>query len=194
MKQSMAVLTSKNTVSWYTPSKYIEMARQVMGNIDLDPASCDVAQSWINADVYYANKPWLNDNGLALPWKGNIWVNWPFDDSTLWAKKMYSEIDKGSKVNHLSYVGDTTIGKYVNIGAGTITCNYDGVNKHKTYIADYAFIGSCTQLVAPVNVGEGATIGAGSTITRDAPPHKLTLARVHQRTVEDWERPKKIKE
>jgi len=102
-----------------------------------------------------------------------------------------SHIAKGSKVNHLSYIGDSDIGKHVNIGAGTITCNYDGINKHKTIIEDNAFIGSCTQFVAPVTIGEGATIGAGSTITRDAPPHTLTLSRAPQQTIEGWQRPKK---
>lgn len=102
-----------------------------------------------------------------------------------------SNIDVGSKVNHLTYVGDSEIGKRVNVGAGTITCNYDGANKHKTIIGDDVFIGSCTQLVAPVTVGEGATIGAGSTITRDAPPRQLTLTRSEQRSIEDWVRPDK---
>lgn len=102
-----------------------------------------------------------------------------------------SVVGEGTKINHLSYVGDSTVGKFVNIGAGTITCNYDGVNKHKTTIGDEAFIGSSTQLVAPVKVGAGATIGAGSTITKDAPAHKLTLARAQQLTIENWERPKK---
>lgn len=102
-----------------------------------------------------------------------------------------SSIGTGSKVNHLTYVGDSEIGKRVNVGAGTITCNYDGVNKHKTTIGDDAFIGSCTQLVAPVKVGEGATIGAGSTITQDAPAHQLTLTRAEQRSVADWVRPEK---
>ncbi len=96
-----------------------------------------------------------------------------------------------SKINHLSYIGDSDIGKHVNIGAGTITCNYDGVNKHKTTIGDHAFIGSNTELVAPVTIGERATIGAGSTITRDAPAHHLTLARVEQHTIEHWQRPQK---
>lgn len=102
-----------------------------------------------------------------------------------------SAIGAGSKINHLSYIGDSDVGQRVNIGAGTITCNYDGVNKHKTIIGDHAFIGSDTQLVAPVTVGEGATIGAGSTITRDVPPHQLTLSRVPQQTVEHWQRPTK---
>ena len=102
-----------------------------------------------------------------------------------------SVIGTGSKINHLSYVGDSEVGKQVNIGAGTITCNYDGVNKHKTIIGDDVFIGSNTQLIAPVRVGEGATIGAGSTITLDAPAHQLTIARAKQITIKDWERPKK---
>ncbi len=102
-----------------------------------------------------------------------------------------SMIGTGSKVNHLSYIGDSEIGAQVNIGAGTITCNYDGVNKHKTVIEDGAFIGSNTQLVAPVRVGRDATIGAGSTITKDAPAGKLTLSRCQQITIEHWQRPKK---
>lgn len=104
-----------------------------------------------------------------------------------------SEVGHGSKINHLSYVGDSTVGKNVNIGAGTITCNYDGVNKHRTIIGDNAFIGSDSQLVAPVKVGEGATIGAGSTITKDAPAGELTLARGRQVSVEGWKRPEKKK-
>ena len=80
-----------------------------------------------------------------------------------------SQIDNGSKINHLSYIGDTTMGKKVNIGAGTITCNYDGANKHRTVIEDDVFVGSDTQLVAPVTVGKGATLGAGTTLTKDAP-------------------------
>ena len=97
----------------------------------------------------------------------------------------------GSKVNHLAYVGDATVGKGVNIGAGVITCNYDGVNKYQTIIGDGAFIGSDSQLVAPVTIGEGATIGAGSTITKDAPPNQLSLARGRQVTIEGWKRPEK---
>ncbi|HLA75629.1 MAG TPA: DapH/DapD/GlmU-related protein, partial [Gammaproteobacteria bacterium] len=102
-----------------------------------------------------------------------------------------STVGQGSKINHLSYVGDSTIGKEVNVGAGTITCNYDGANKHQTVIGDGAFIGSGTQLVAPVEIGANATIGAGSTITRDAPADKLTLTRAKQQTLDDWQRPKK---
>ncbi len=102
-----------------------------------------------------------------------------------------SEIGKGSKVNHLSYVGDTTMGSEVNIGAGTITCNYDGANKHRTEIGDRVFVGSDTQLVAPVKIGDGATIGAGSTITRDAPEEALTLSRSSQKSINGWKRPVK---
>ena len=95
-------------------------------------------------------------------------------------------LGKGSKANHLSYLGDATIGEKVNIGAGTITCNYDGVNKHKTTIEDGVFIGSDTQLVAPVRIGKGAYVGAGSTITKDVPPEALALTRVPQRNIEGW--------
>ncbi len=102
-----------------------------------------------------------------------------------------SEIGAGSKVNHLSYVGDTQVGRDVNIGAGTITCNYDGAAKHQTVIGDDVFIGSGTQLVAPVTVEDGATIGAGSTITKDAPADALTLTRAEQKTVDGWRRLKK---
>lgn len=104
-----------------------------------------------------------------------------------------SSVDTGSKINHLSYVGDTTMGANVNVGAGTITCNYDGANKHQTIIGDNVFIGSDTQLVAPVTVGDGATIGAGSTICRDAEPGKLTLSRSMQVTKGGWKRPEKKK-
>ena len=102
-----------------------------------------------------------------------------------------STIADGSKVNHLTYIGDTTIGSGVNVGAGTITCNYDGANKFRTVIGDNAFIGSGVELVAPVEVGEGATIGAGSTIYKSAPADKLTLERATQKTVENWKPPVK---
>lgn len=102
-----------------------------------------------------------------------------------------SKVGRGSKINHLSYVGDSEVGGGVNIGAGTITCNYDGANKYKTVIGDGAFIGSDTQLVAPVRVGAGATIGAGSTITRDTPDQQLTLSRSKQHSIAGWQRPEK---
>jgi len=104
-----------------------------------------------------------------------------------------SEFGAHSKANHLAYVGDTTVGSRVNIGAGTITCNYDGANKHRTIIEDDAFIGSDTQLVAPVTVGKGATIGAGTTLTKDAPPDSLTVSRARQTSIAGWQRPVKQK-
>jgi bifunctional UDP-N-acetylglucosamine pyrophosphorylase/glucosamine-1-phosphate N-acetyltransferase len=103
-----------------------------------------------------------------------------------------SEIGTGSKANHLTYLGDATIGRHVNVGAGTVTVNYDGANKWRTEIGDGAFIGSGSMLVAPVKVGEYANTGAGSTITRDAPAGKLTLARARQVTIEGWKRPQKV--
>ncbi|NNF52011.1 MAG: bifunctional UDP-N-acetylglucosamine diphosphorylase/glucosamine-1-phosphate N-acetyltransferase GlmU [Gammaproteobacteria bacterium] len=102
-----------------------------------------------------------------------------------------SSLAFGSKVNHLTYVGDSEVGQRVNVGAGTITCNYDGAYKHRTVIGDDAFIGSGVQLVAPVRVGSGATIGAGTVVTRDAPDGKLTVGRARQGTVEGWRRPVK---
>ncbi len=100
-------------------------------------------------------------------------------------------VGEGSKINHLSYVGDATLGAGVNVGAGTITCNYDGVNKHQTVIGDRVFVGSNTSLVAPVTVSEGATIGAGSTITRDVSEQELAVARGKQRNIAGWQRPQK---
>ena len=105
-----------------------------------------------------------------------------------------SEVGEGTKINHLSYIGDSRIGARVNVGAGTITCNYDGAQKHQTVIGDDAFIGSDSQLVAPVTIGKGATIGAGSTITKDTPDAELTLSRAKQVTLKGWQRPTKRKE
>jgi bifunctional UDP-N-acetylglucosamine pyrophosphorylase/glucosamine-1-phosphate N-acetyltransferase len=104
-----------------------------------------------------------------------------------------STIADHSKANHLAYIGDATVGQRVNVGAGTITCNYDGANKHRTVIEDDVFIGSDTQLVAPVTVGRGATLGAGTTLTRDAPPDQLTVSRAKQLSVPGWKRPEKTK-
>ncbi|GAB3401978.1 bifunctional UDP-N-acetylglucosamine diphosphorylase/glucosamine-1-phosphate N-acetyltransferase GlmU [Massilia agilis] len=104
-----------------------------------------------------------------------------------------SKVAAHSKANHLAYVGDADVGSRVNIGAGTITCNYDGANKFRTTIEDDAFIGSDTQLVAPVTVGKGATLGAGTTLTKDAPAGKLTISRPKQMTIEGWQRPVKVK-
>jgi len=100
-----------------------------------------------------------------------------------------SVIGDGSKANHLTYIGDATVGKKVNVGAGSVTVNYDGANKWRTEIGDNAFIGSGSMLVAPVKIGAGANTGAGSTITKDAPEGKLTLARAKQVTIEGWKRP-----
>ncbi len=102
-----------------------------------------------------------------------------------------SSINYGSKINHLSYIGDAIVGKKVNVGAGTITCNYDGVNKFQTVIEDNVFIGSDTQLIAPVKITNGSTIGAGSTITMNTPPEELTLSRSKQRSITGWKRPTK---
>jgi bifunctional UDP-N-acetylglucosamine pyrophosphorylase/glucosamine-1-phosphate N-acetyltransferase len=102
-----------------------------------------------------------------------------------------SSIGKGSKANHLTYLGDASVGAGVNVGAGTICCNYDGANKWRTVIEDGAFIGSGSMLVAPVTIGANATIAAGSAITKDAPPAKLTVARARQVAIEGWQRPVK---
>ena len=104
-----------------------------------------------------------------------------------------STINQNSKINHLSYVGDSEVGRNVNIGAGTITCNYDGANKYKTIIEDDVFIGSDSQLVAPIRIGRGATLGAGTTLTKDAPENQLTISRARQTTIPNWSRPKKRK-
>jgi len=105
-----------------------------------------------------------------------------------------SMVKEGSKINHLAYVGDSHVGRDVNIGAGVITCNYDGVNKHETIIEDKAFIGSNVSLVAPLTIEKGATIGAGSTVTKNAPKDSLTLGRARQSTIERWQRPEKNKD
>jgi bifunctional UDP-N-acetylglucosamine pyrophosphorylase/glucosamine-1-phosphate N-acetyltransferase len=102
-----------------------------------------------------------------------------------------ADVGEGSKINHLSYVGDTSLGRNVNVGAGTITCNYDGVNKYQTVLGDGVFVGSNTALVAPVTIAAEATIGAGSTITRDVADSELAVARARQRNITGWEKPKK---
>jgi bifunctional UDP-N-acetylglucosamine pyrophosphorylase / glucosamine-1-phosphate N-acetyltransferase len=104
-----------------------------------------------------------------------------------------STVGRGSKANHLAYIGDAEVGRNVNVGAGTITCNYDGANKHRTVIEDDVFIGSDTQLVAPVRVGRGATLGAGTTLTRDAPAGQLTVSRARQVSLPGWKRPARKK-
>ena len=104
-----------------------------------------------------------------------------------------ANIGVGSKVNHLSYIGDTDMGSNVNVGAGTITCNYDGANKHKTIIGNDVFVGSDTQLVAPVTIGNGVTVGAGATVTKDVPEGMLVISRSPQKSISGWERPLKKK-
>ena len=102
-----------------------------------------------------------------------------------------ASIGAASKVNHLSYVGDAEVGQRVNVGAGTITCNYDGANKHLTVLEDDVFVGSDTQLVAPVRVGRGVTIGAGTTVTEDVEAERLVISRVRQKSISGWQRPRK---
>ncbi|MGB1111222.1 MAG: DapH/DapD/GlmU-related protein, partial [Gammaproteobacteria bacterium] len=104
-----------------------------------------------------------------------------------------SIISAGAKVNHLTYIGDAEIGERTNIGAGTITCNYDGANKHRTVIGKDVFVGSNSSLVAPIHIGDGATIGAGSTLGMDVPAGKLTIARPKAQTIDHWQRPVKKK-
>ena len=106
-------------------------------------------------------------------------------------KSKKSTVADGSKINHLTYIGDAEVGTGVNVGAGTITCNYDGANKHKTTIGDDVFIGSGVNLVAPIEIGQGATIGAGSTITRSVSEEQLALERSKQVTVPGWKKPSK---
>ena len=102
-----------------------------------------------------------------------------------------SVVGSGSKINHLSYIGDSEVGTGTNIGAGVITCNYDGANKHKTIIGDNVFVGSDVQLVAPVSISSGATIAAGTTVTKDVAENDLAMSRTPQQSVSDWKRPKK---
>ncbi|MCL9782941.1 bifunctional UDP-N-acetylglucosamine diphosphorylase/glucosamine-1-phosphate N-acetyltransferase GlmU [Vibrio sp. S4M6] len=104
-----------------------------------------------------------------------------------------AQLGQGSKANHLAYIGDSEIGQRVNVGAGVITCNYDGANKHKTIIGDDVFVGSDSQLVAPVEIGSGATIGAGTTLTKDVSPDQLVITRAKERRVENWVRPSKTR-
>ncbi|MGL5409326.1 MAG: DapH/DapD/GlmU-related protein, partial [Shewanella sp.] len=102
-----------------------------------------------------------------------------------------ARLGEGSKANHLSYLGDAEIGTGVNVGAGVITCNYDGVNKHKTVIGDNVFVGSDSQLIAPVTIGHGATIGAGTTLTKNVAEGELVITRAAERKIADWQRPLK---
>jgi len=166
-------------------------------NVSIGPY-CVIRNAMIAADVQV--QAYSHIDGAEIGRGGRIGPFARLRPGTVLAEKAHvgnfvevknSAVGIGSKINHLSYIGDSTVGRDVNIGAGTITCNYDGVNKHRTVIGDGAFIGSDTQLVAPVEVGAGATIGAGSTITKNAPAGELTLSRGNQITIAGWKRPEK---
>jgi len=166
-------------------------------NVSIGPY-CVIRNAMIAADVQV--QAYSHIDGAEIGRGGRIGPFARLRPGTVLAEKAHvgnfvevknSAVGIGSKINHLSYIGDSTVGRDVNIGAGTITCNYDGVNKHRTVIGDGAFIGSDTQLVAPVEVGAGATIGAGSTITKNAPAGELTLSRGKQITIAGWKRPEK---
>ncbi|HEY4317595.1 MAG TPA: bifunctional UDP-N-acetylglucosamine diphosphorylase/glucosamine-1-phosphate N-acetyltransferase GlmU, partial [Herbaspirillum sp.] len=163
-------------------------------------ANCVIGNAEIAANAQI--KPFCHIDGAAVGAAAQIGPYARLRPGTVLAEDVHignfvevknSNIAAHSKANHLSYVGDSDVGTRVNIGAGTITCNYDGVNKSRTVIEDDVFIGSDTQLVAPVRVGAGATLGAGTTLTKDAPPGKLTLSRAKQITLDGWVRPVKTK-
>jgi bifunctional UDP-N-acetylglucosamine pyrophosphorylase/glucosamine-1-phosphate N-acetyltransferase len=163
-------------------------------------ANCVIRQARIDADTEVL--PFTHIDGALVGASARIGPYARLRPGTVLAEDTHvgnfvemknTQMAAGSKANHLAYVGDAEVGARVNIGAGTITCNYDGVNKHRTVIEDDAFIGSDTQLVAPVRVGRGATLGAGTTLTRDAPAGKLTVSRARQVSVDSWQRPAKKK-
>jgi bifunctional UDP-N-acetylglucosamine pyrophosphorylase/glucosamine-1-phosphate N-acetyltransferase len=166
-------------------------ANCVLRNVDVGPGTriepfCHLEDADIGADCrigpYARMRPGARSRLAAHVHVGNF------------VEIKASSIGEGSKANHLTYIGDTEVGKNVNVGAGTIVCNYDGANKYRTVIEDDVFIGSDTQLVAPIRVGRGATLGAGTTLTKDAPPGELTLSRAKQVSVPGWKRPVKAKE
>ena len=161
-------------------------------------ANCVIRNTRIGSDSEIKPMTWIDDavigSGVSVGPFARIRPGTECDDGVKignFVETKQARIGKNSKVSHLSYIGDTEMGSEVNIGAGTITCNYDGVNKHKTVIEDGVFIGSDTQLVAPVTVKSNATIGAGSTITRNAPADKLTVSRAKQVTINSWSKPAK---
>ena len=153
-------------------------------------------------NVFLAAVQEWSDDFMENIWNVYLVNDSDFDlDSVMVVSKAFGTLDgemkktslgAGSKINHLSYIGDATVGKKVNVGAGTITCNYDGVNKWQTILEDEVFVGSNTALVAPVTVGQGATIGAGSTITGVIPDAALGVARGRQRNIDAWPRPEKV--
>ena len=149
----------------------------------------EVPQNQMQDEVETVVGPSVNVEGDFAS-EGNIVVKGTVSGSVFTSKHL--TVERGAKINHLSYIGDAVVGAKANVGAGTITCNYDGVNKHRTIIEDDAFIGSDTQLVAPVTVGRGATLGAGTTLTKDAPADTLTVSRPKQLSLTGWQRPVKI--
>ena len=161
-------------------------------------ANCVIRNASIGADSVIMPMTSIDEavigNGVSIGPFARIRPGTECDDQVKignFVETKQARIGKGSKVSHLSYIGDTEMGSAVNIGAGTITCNYDGANKHKTVIGDGVFVGSDTQLVAPVTVESNATIGAGSTITKDAPANRLTVSRAKQVTIDSWSKPVK---
>jgi bifunctional UDP-N-acetylglucosamine pyrophosphorylase/glucosamine-1-phosphate N-acetyltransferase len=159
-------------------------------------ANCVIRNSSIDSDSRIEPMTWIDEasigKSVTIGPFARIRPGTAVDDEVRignFVETKKSQIGRGSKLSHLSYIGDTEMGSGVNIGAGTITCNYDGVNKSKTIIEDGVFIGSDTQLVAPVRVARNATIGAGSTITKDAPADKLTVSRARQVTINNWSKP-----
>ncbi len=213
-RQRLALMTNGATLRDQN-SVYVEGSITIGNDIVIEPSVKFIGQVTLGDDVHIGMNSVIIDSNIA---SGTIiHANSVIEDSTIgencevgpfarvrpktelaskvklgnFVEVKKSVIAAGSKVNHLSYIGDAQIGEKTNIGAGTICCNYDGANKHQTVIGNNVFIGSDTQLVAPVTVHDGATIGAGSTITRDVPADKLTLSRSKQTTIDNWQRPVK---
>ncbi len=170
----------------------------ILGDNSIVGANCVIKDTEIAADVEI--KPYCHIEGARIGTRCIVGPYARLRPGTELAEAAHignfvelknAQVGFNSKINHLSYVGDASVGRQVNIGAGTITCNYDGAYKHRTVIEDEAFIGSDTQLVAPVTVGKGATLGAGTTLTKDAPAGELTLSRARQTTIPGWQRPVK---
>jgi bifunctional UDP-N-acetylglucosamine pyrophosphorylase/glucosamine-1-phosphate N-acetyltransferase len=181
------------------PNVYLEGESMIGGNVTIYP-NCRITNSWINVGcVVYENTSIDSahlETGVKIGPFARVRPDTVIGNNVRignFVELKKTSIDDGSKANHLSYLGDAVIGKNVNIGAGTITCNYDGEKKYKTIIEDRVFVGSDTQLVAPVTVGEGAYIAAGSSITEDVPPESLAIARSRQTNKEGWTKKKKEK-
>ena len=172
--------------------------RLKIGNNVTIGANCCIKESIIGDNVIIMPNSVIEDaiigNGCRIGPFARIRPGTLLDDNVHignFVEVKKSQIGKGSKINHLSYVGDSEVGKDVNIGAGTITCNYDGANKHKTIIEDDVFIGSNTQLIAPVKIGAGSTVAAGTTVVKDIESGVLAISRSEQKIVTKWKRPKK---